>query len=68
MVGVNPIICEETECTIFEEATDFSKAVGRELLKVIEMTVLGIINADCNDLIIFLTLFVPKRNPGIRQT
>lgn len=68
MVDVNPIICEETECTVFKEATDFSKAVWRELLKVVEMTVLGIINANCNDLIIFLALFVPKSNHGIRQT
>lgn len=55
------------ECTVFEEATDFSKAVGRELLEIVEVAVLRIINANCNDLIIFLALYVPKASAPLGQ-
>lgn len=54
--------------TVFKEAADFSKSVRRELLEIIEVAELGIINANGDDLIIFLTLLCSKNKCTIRST
>jgi hypothetical protein len=54
--------------TVFKEATDFIKAMWRKFLEIGYVTVFRIINANCNYLIIFLSLVIAETDtPSIQH-
>lgn len=65
MITANQTDLERNARTIFKEATDFIKAVGRQLLEIGQVTIFGIINTNCNYLIIFLTLVAETDKPSM---
>ena len=42
--------------TIFEEATDLLEAMGRKLVEMVQVVVLGVVGADGYDLVVLLSL------------
>lgn len=49
--------CVWARLTILKKPTNLSQSVRREIFDVLEMAILGIISTNCNDFVIFFTLF-----------
>ena len=49
------------EDTVFKETTDLRETVRRKFFDVSVMLVLRVINTNCNDLVIFLTLKLKEK-------
>ena len=52
---------EKKKDTVFKETTDLRETVRRKFFDVSVMLVLRVINTNCNDLVIFLTLKLKEK-------